>query len=282
MLNIYKAVTISSVMFSSVCIAAESNPSQDQNKLFSAQTFLVNARADQTENVKDPLQGMNRVIYTFNDKIDQSVLRPAAVLYSTTVPEPAQGAYTNFRKNLKEPWNAVNQLLQGKPLRSVKTLSRFTINTLTSLGFADTARHLKLSHQEDSLGTTFGVWGMPSGPYIVLPFLGSSTFRDGLGMIPGSYAHLQSYIIGDDKLLIGNMALEATATRAQYLSIDSVIRGDKYAAMRDVYLQQRAFEIAQKRGEDISQSMFAEDPFEDEVLDEEFEEDIELEPETTQ
>lgn len=283
--TIYKTIAISTLMASSACIAAEaetmpsSSNSQNLLKFFNKETLLVNAQANQPELIKDPLQGFNRGVYTFNNTIDRNILRPAAVVYAETMPEPAQGAYTNFRNNLKEPWNAVNQLLQGKPKQSAKTLGRFTINTLTSLGFADPAKRLNLTHENESFGTTLGVWGVPSGPYLVLPFLGPSSLRDGIGYIPDGFARPYSEFLDPNELVWANIALEATAVRAQYLSIDSILQGDKYAAMRDMYLQQRAFEIAQKRGEDVSQSMFNDDAFDNEDLDDE---DIDQELETTQ
>ena len=237
-------------------------------------TFLhLDAKANQPEEIKDPLQIFNRKIYAFNDVIDEHLLRPLAVQYVTLVPEPAQNSYSSFRSNLKEPWNAVNQLAQGKPLQSLKTLGRFGVNTLTSLGFADPAKKLGLNNSPENFGTTLGVWGMPSGPYMVLPLFGSSTFRDGIGLIPDSFARPQSYLIDSNTLSWVNTTLEVTALRAQYLGVDSVLQGDKYAAMRDVYLQQRAFVIAEKRGEDLSSTVFAEE-IEHEVIDEQFEQDI--------
>lgn len=282
MLNtIYKTIALSTLIASNLCIASEAEtiPSSQESEnsnalnLFDAKTYLVNARADQAEEVKDPLQGLNRKIYVFNDAIDQSVLRPAAVFYAQVTPEPAQSAYSNFKSNLREPWNAVNQLLQGKPLQSLKSLGRFTVNTTTSLGFADPAKHLNLTQEKENFGTTSGVWGVPSGPYLVLPFLGSSSLRDTVGLIPDSFARPNSYLIEQDRLLYTATALDVVSTRAQFLSIDSIIKGDKYAAIRDVYLQQRAFTIAQKRGDDISESIFTDDLLEDEYLDEEIIED---------
>lgn len=280
---LYKTMLITALMATNVCVSAETGSTsipQEQSttiKIFDPKTFVIDARADQDESIKDPLQGLNRKIYVFNDAIDRNMLRPLAVIYSETMPVPAQGAYSNFRNNLKEPWSAVNQLLQGKPTTSLKTLGRFTLNTLTSLGFADVAKRVDLPNVKDGFGTTLGVWGMPSGPYLVLPFFGSSSLRDAVGSVPDSFARPQSYFIDPDELVWANTALEVTALRAQYLPMDSVIQGDKYAAMRDVYLQQRAFEIAEKRGEDISQSMFAEDPLDTEILDEEIEEEDVLE-----
>ena len=277
MLNSYKTIALSTLFASNLCLATEletasttENPTDNKTlKIFDSKTYLINARADQSEDIKDPFQGLNRKIYIFNDAIDQSILRPTAVFYSEITPEPAQGAYSNFKSNLKEPWNAVNQLFQGKPLRSLKTLSRFTVNTVTSLGFADPARHLNLTQEKESFGTTLGVWGVPSGPYIVLPFLGSSSLRDAVGLVPDSLARPNSYIIEQDGILWSNTALDVVSTRAQYLSVDSMLQGDKYAVMRDVYLQQRAFEIAEKRGEDTSASIFSDEFDDEEFLDDE-------------
>ncbi|MEI4797811.1 MlaA family lipoprotein, partial [Pseudomonas aeruginosa] len=98
--------------------------------------------AAQPDTVKDPLQSLNRPIYSFNDMLDRHVLRPVAVEYREKTPEDVRGSYRQFRKNLGEPWNAVNQLIQGRPGRAAKTLGRFTINTLTTLGLADPASRL--------------------------------------------------------------------------------------------------------------------------------------------
>ena len=108
----------------------------------------VDASAAQAEEVKDPFQPLNRKIYQFNDAIDRTVVRPIAVQYVEKVPQDVRGSYTQFRSNLGEPWNVVNQLIQGRPARAAKSLGRFTINTLTTLGLADPARRLGLSHED--------------------------------------------------------------------------------------------------------------------------------------
>lgn len=273
--TIYKISILAPVILaSSLCIAAEVETTSNNEiiktpNLFDFKTYWINATANQAEEIKDPLQPFNRKVYAFNDAIDQSVLRPTAVFYSTVTPVPAQSGYSNFKNNLREPWSAVNQLLQGKPIQSLKSLGRFTINTATSLGFADTAKHLNLAQEKDNFGTTLGVWGVPSGPYVVLPFLGSSTLRDTVGLIPDSFARPNSYVIEQDRLLYSMTALDVVSTRAQFLGVDSIVPGDKYSVLRDVYLQQRAFEIGQKRGEDVASATFNDDPFDDESFEEE-------------
>ena len=107
-----------------------------------AKDLKVNANATQPESQKDPLQPLNRQIFAFNDVLDRHVARPLAVQYKDKVPSDVRGSYRQFRKNLGEPWNVVNQLIQGRPVRAAESLGRFTINTISSLGFADPARRL--------------------------------------------------------------------------------------------------------------------------------------------
>lgn len=236
----------------------------DSFKNLHLNNFKSDALANQPENVKDPLQPLNRKIYAFNNTLDKNVLRPVAIQYQEKLPEDVRGSYSTFRSNLREPWNAVNQLLQGKPVTALKSLGRFTINTVTSLGMADAAKHLNLNNQKEDFGTTMGVWGVKSGPYLVLPLLGPGTFRDSAGLALDVFAQPQAYLIENDKVYWTNNAVDGIATRAQYLSVDSIVQGDQYAVLRDVYLQQRAFTIASKRGEDASEGMFMDDSFQDE------------------
>jgi phospholipid-binding lipoprotein MlaA len=228
--------------------------------------FKVDANAAQSEEEKDPLQPLNRQVYAFNDALDRSVLRPVAVVYSDKVPEKVRGSLTQARKNLDEPWNAVNQLVQGKPVRAAKTLGRFTINTLTTLGFADPASRLGLDSVDESLGTTLGYYGVPSGPYVVLPILGPSTIRDGLGSVVDSQARPQKYVLDDHEgLYWGEVAWRGVDTRARLLDIEGVLQGDKYAAIRDIYLQRKSFEIAQKRDSENDGISFIDDEFDDSI-----------------
>lgn len=210
----------------------------------------VNANAAQPDAVKDPLQPLNRQIYAFNDMLDRNLLKPVAIQYVTKVPEPVRSPYRQFRKNLGEPWNAVNQLIQGRPARAAQTLGRFTLNTLTTLGFADPARRLGLSTEEESFGVTLGYYGVPSGPYVMLPFFGPSTFRDGFGLAVDSFGRPQKYLLDDqDGIYWSTNVLQAVDARSQILDIEESLKGDKYSMIRDFYLQRKAFQIAEKRGD---------------------------------
>lgn len=221
------------------------------------QDLKVDANAAQPDEIKDPLQPLNRQIYAFNDMLDRNVARPLAVQYVAKVPTDVRGSYRHFRKNMGEPWNAVNQLAQGRPLRAIKSLGRFTINTITTLGLADPARRLGLETEEEDLGTTLGYYGVPSGAYIMLPIMGPSTLRDAAGRVIDSQARPQKYLLEDhDNLYWTEQVMRGVDTRANLLDVESVLQGDKYAAIRDIYLQRKKFEINEKKGgnsaEDVS------------------------------
>lgn len=220
-------------------------------KNIKVEDLKVNANAAQADDVKDPLQPLNREIFAFNDMLDRNVARPLAIQYVAKVPEDVRGSYSSFRKNLSEPWNAVNQLAQGRFSRAAKTLGRFTINTVTSLGLADPAKRLGLPNEDESLGTTLGYYGVPSGPYLMLPLLGPSTLRNSLDYVAESYANPLTYPMDDNdqtSLIWGNRMMGGINARSRLLEFESALQGDKYAAIRDIYLQRQGYNIAQKKG----------------------------------
>ena len=249
-------------------------------KSVKAKDLKVNANAAQPDEVKDPLQPLNRQIYAFNDMLDRNVARPLALQYTKKVPGEVRGSYRQFRKNLGEPWNAVNQLIQGRPLRAAKTLGRFSLNTITTLGMADPARRLGLDTEEENFGTTLGYYGVPSGPYVMLPIYGPSTFRDGFGTLVDGQARPQKYILDDnDRLYWSEQVMRGVDTRSQLLEVEQVLQGDKYAAIRDIYLQRKNFEIAEKKGLDADNISFVDDETE-ELFDDQ--EEINLPEESTE
>ena len=124
----------------------------------------------------DPLEPFNRAMYTFNDVFDRALVKPLATGYRYIIPSPVRRGVGNFFINLREPTTLINDLLQGKPAQARQTLDRFLLNSSIGLfGLIDIATPLgKPSHEED-YGQTLAVWGVPSGPYLVLPFLGPSS-----------------------------------------------------------------------------------------------------------
>ena len=245
---------------SEIDTSADSQTAQSSSlkelKNIKAKDLKVDANAAQPDNVKDPLQPLNRQIFAVNDALDRAIVRPIAVEYKEKIPSPIRDSYSGFRKNLGEPWNAVNQLIQGRPGRAAKTLGRFTINTVTTLGFADPASRLGLETEDENFGTTLGYWGVPSGPYLVLPIFGPSTFRDGFGLVVDGYARPQRYILEDEEgLYWAEQTLRGIDVRSQLIDIEGAIQGDKYSSIRDIYLQRKNFIIAEKKGQE-AEGMF--------------------------
>lgn len=229
-------------------------------KTIKIDNLKVNATASQADNVKDPFQPINRQVFEFNDYLDRNFARPLAVQYKEKVPTDVRGSYRGFRKNLGEPWNAVNQLAQGRFKRAAKSLGRFTINTVTTLGLADPASRLGLPIEEESLGTTLGYYGVPSGPYLMLPVLGPSSFRDGFGRIVDSQGRLQKYVFeNSDRIYYSDALMGGIDARSQLLDLEDVLQGDKYASLRDIYLQRKNFEIAEKKGVQENSDLFIND-----------------------
>ncbi|WP_372403488.1 VacJ family lipoprotein [Acinetobacter piscicola] len=235
-------------------------------KYVKVENLKVNANAAQADDVKDPLQPLNREFFAFNDMLDRNVARPLAVQYSEKVPEDVRGSYSSFRKNLSEPWNAVNQLAQGRFSRAAKTLGRFTINTVTSLGFADPAKHLGMPNEDESLGTTLGYYGVPSGPYLMLPLFGPSTLRNSLDYVAESYANPLTYTVDNadqSGYIWGNRLMGGINARSRLLEFEGALQGDRYAAIRDIYLQRQSYNIAKKKGLDSEAISFVDDVDED-------------------
>lgn len=235
----------------------------DKFKAFSEKTIQdlkVDANAAQPDEIKDPFQSVNRKIFVFNDYIDRHALRPIAVQYQAKIPAEVRGSYRDFRGNLAEPWNATNQVIQWKPKRALKTVGRFVINSITTLGLADPASRLGLDGEDESFGTTLGYYGVRSGPYLMVPFVGPSTLRDGFGFLVDSQASPQKYILDDYQgLYWGDWAVYVIDMRSSLLDVDSALQGDRYAAIRDAYLQRKRFVIAEKKGDSNDDVSFVDD-----------------------
>lgn len=190
----------------------------------------------------DPLEVVNRATFAVNDRIDAYVLKPVAVAYADCVPEGLRGVFGNIFGNVADVWTAVNQLLQAKPLLALGDLSRFAINTtLGFFGVADIASHLGLEKHKEDLGQTLGYWGVPAGPYLVLPIFGPSSIRDSVGF---RFDLAADPVIHVDPISLRNSAsvLRAVDTRAGLLPAEKIMEGaalDKYSFIRDGYLQRR-------------------------------------------
>jgi len=202
-----------------------------------------------TEEVNDPFEELNRKTYEFNEKLDSKILKPTAQAYSK-LPPPVKKGVTNFFNNLEEVDTSVNQLLQGKPKKSINDITRFVINsTIGIAGLFDVATKMGLERHEEDFGQTLGVWGFNSGPYIMIPFLGPSNPRDLLSRPISSFLS-GTFAMEDDDVKITLVGIDALETRERLLDAETLIIGDKYIFVKDAYVQSREYEINNGSTED--------------------------------
>lgn len=199
----------------------------------------------------DPYENFNRGMYGFNKGLDTVVLKPVAVVYRTVTPVAARRGASRVLDNIDEPLTFVNALLQGKPKSALNALARFVINTTIGVGgLADHATGFGLQRQEEDFGQTLAVWGVNSGPYLVLPLFGPSTFRDtvglGLDAVADPWNFAQNELFPNQTEVLGFTGFEIIDLRSRLMdSADVLLRGsaDEYATVRSAYLQARAAQI---------------------------------------
>jgi phospholipid-binding lipoprotein MlaA len=195
---------------------------------------------------RDRFERMNRSVYRFNDALDRGVARPVAKAYTKVIPQPLRTGVSNFFENLSYPTTIVNDLLQAKPKPFLRDTARFVVNTTFGLGgLFDPATQMGLPTGDEDLGQTMGRWGIPSGPYLVLPLLGPSTTRDAFGRAGDNLTSDPTLLIDDDPTRYGLMALGLVDQRASLLQADSVLQQsfDPYVFMRNAYLQRREYQV---------------------------------------
>lgn len=194
-------------------------------------------------NSRDPLEPVNRAVFSFNDGFDRAIAKPLAEGYRAAMPSFARTAVTNFFSNLEDLWIALNDLLQGKPRKAVDDLARALINTTVGIfGLFDVASEIGIEKRNEDFGQTLGRWGVASGPYLVLPFLGSSTLRDALGY--GLFDSKADLVTRHSDVPVRNTAfvLRVINLRANLLDASRIVEEaalDKYTFVRDAYLQRR-------------------------------------------
>ena len=224
----------------------------------------------------DPLERVNRSVYRFNDAIDRTVARPVAKAYRDYVPDFMRTGISNAIHNLSYTTVIVNQVLQGKWGPAVNDTGRFLLNSTLGLGgLLDPASAAGLDRNDEDFGQTFGKWGVPPGPYLVVPVFGPSTLRDVTLTYPERYTDLRGYL-GDWETkwaLIGVGLLDA---RSELLSVDQVLTRayDPYVFMRDAYLQRREYQV---RDGDVPEEELQDESLEDEPMQDEPIEDESIE-----
>ena len=195
------------------------------------------------EEINDPFEDLNRDIFIFNEKLDEKLLKPAALTYRKVTPQFARTGVTNFFNNLEEIDTTINQVLQGEIKYAFNDAGRFVINsTIGLLGLIDVASKMGLERHEEDFGQTLGVWGLNSGPYIMIPFLGPSNPRDLLSRPISSFLS-GTFAMEDNDVKLTLIGIDALETRERLLDAETLIIGDKYIFVKDAYVQSREYEI---------------------------------------
>lgn len=212
----------------------------------------------------DPLESFNRAMWDFNwDTLDKHVVRPATVFYSEYTPRPVRTGLINAVRNLDEPGNIINSLLQGKPAESASSLGRFAINsTVGLLGLVDVAQDFGLERKREDFGQTLGVWGVDTGPYVMLPALGPTDTRS----MSGFFTDFLYWPLNDLNLYwnIFGQGIKVLEARSALMAQEQLINDslDSYSFVKEVYFQNLANQVADGVVQDVEE--FSE---EDEELD---------------
>jgi phospholipid-binding lipoprotein MlaA len=222
------------------CASSPEEQSADQAGQSEQLVYTEAGRSD----ARDPWESWNREVFAFNRTVDDWVLRPVAEGYQFVMPTFADRAVTNFFNNLTEVRNFINSVLQLKGEHAVVAAGRFTYNTVFGLGgLFDVATAFDLPERPEDFGQTLGYWGVGSGPYLMLPFLGPSSPRGFTGIATDSlvFPSLRDYAESPDRYYA--LGLNIVDKRAELLSAEGFVSGDSYVFVRNAYLQRREFLI---------------------------------------
>lgn len=213
---------------------------------------------------QDPFEKANRAIYKFNDVVDRSTLKPLAKGYKKITPDWFRTGVGNFFSNLRYPVTIVNELLQGKAAAAARDTGRLLTNTVLGLGgVLDVGTRIGLEKNDEDFGQTLGAWGVPSGPFLMLPFFGPSTLRDAPSTAAEIFVDATNYLDLPWEAVWGLRAVNVVDRRAQLLTLDPTLERafDPYAFIRNAWLQRREYQV---RDGDVP-----EENLEEELLEEE-------------
>lgn len=218
---------------------------------------LAGCASGPNANPRDPLEPFNRKMMEFNEGVDSVALKPAAIVYRRFVPYLVRTGVSNFFGNAGDAWSFVNSALQFKFQNAAENLMRFNVNTFFGLGgILDIASELNIERHREDFGQTLGHWGVPAGPFVMLPLFGPSTLRDALALPIDRQAN-PVQIIDPATLRTGFYVLNAVDVRSNLLRASTVLDEaalDKYSFTRDAHLQRRRVEVFESgpRSEDSS------------------------------
>jgi len=193
--------------------------------------------------VSDPWRKTNTIVFKWNDYFDQLIVKPSAFAYTTFIPRFLRQGIGNFFSNVDDINVLANDILQFKFAAAAGDSSRLLVNsTIGVAGFLDVASSVGLRKNEEDFGQTLAVWGVSSGPYVMLPVFGASTIRDSFGLVLDTvFNPLQ--LIEDRSLRLGLFLVDETDSRSDVLALDELITGNRYLFIRDAYLQRREYLI---------------------------------------
>jgi len=240
-----------------------------------AVTLAAGCASVPNPNPDDPWEGFNRNVYAFNDTVDRAVFKPVAQGYQAVTPKPVRTCIHNIFNNLADAWSSINSFLQGRGHDGINSLGRVLFNSTMGLGGCiDVASMNGSKRIVNDFGVTLGVWGFGPGPYIVVPFVGGTTVRDGSAMGASLLADVSSYtpIMAIENVPLRNsiIALSLVDLRANLLDADKLVTEvalDRYSFIRDAYLQRRKSLIAGQQADTGSNVPNYEDPLDEPATD---------------
>lgn len=250
---LFKSLSVLKNLSLSLCLVFLASPSFAQNSTPADDPFSASTNATQTtpaetsleSDAGDPWQGFNRGVFSFNLKADRYLLKPIAKAYVRLTPTFFRRGVDNVLSNVMEVPSALNGVLQGNVSGAAHDTGRLLVNsTIGVAGLFDVAQHMGLANSKnEDFGQTLAVWGVSSGPYVVLPLLGPSTLRD-ISALPVDYVTDPKSYIDHTRTSNAVRGVSVVSARASILPIEKNIPGDKYIFVRDAYLQHRNFMIS--------------------------------------
>jgi phospholipid-binding lipoprotein MlaA len=211
--------------------------------------------AGEQRDPRDPWERTNRAIWTFDYAFDRGIFRPVARAYVNVTPAPVRRGISNFFDNLLYTDVIINDFLQGKAHDGGSDIVRLLVNTVFGLGgFLDPATHMNLDKHSADVGQSFGIWGVPTGPFFMLPFYGPSDIRDAFGLVGDEYATPRPYL-NNQYLHWSLWLVDKVDIRSQLLSQDQFIDTayDPYTFVRNAYLQHRDFLVHGSQSQSLEQ-----------------------------
>tara|TARA_Y100000590_G_scaffold93439_1_gene105851 strand:- start:2919 stop:3602 length:684 start_codon:yes stop_codon:yes gene_type:complete len=212
--------------------------------------LLITLLSSQLIAENDPFEEINRTTLKINKELDRTLATPVARFYRKVTPDVIEIGVYNSISNIDDISISINNILQGKFKAGISDIGRFLINsTIGIAGLVDVASKMGLEKHDEDFGQTLAVWGLPHGPYIMLPGLGPSSLRDTIGMIPDAFLS-PSILINHEPTVYSLKFLDLIDTRARYLGLETITMGDEYLFLKDAYFQNRQYESKDGQVED--------------------------------